>query len=198
MGKLIVSENVSLDGVVQDPTGEEGFRHGGWFSRVGREDREEWAQVVFEEALSATGLLLGRRSYEYFERRWTSRSGALADRLNSLPKYVLSSTLVDPQWSNSRVLSGDAVNEVWKLKRAVDGHIVVYASRQLVQTLTEHDLVDELRLMVYPVVLGAGERLFGKTSDKKTIRALKMRTVGNGLVYLAYEFVRAPQTVEIL
>jgi len=190
MGKIVISENVSLDGVVQDPTGEEGFRHGGWFGQVGGKDREEWAKVEFEEALGAEALLLGRRSDEYFGPRWTGRSGEWADRLNGLPKYVVSSTLVNPEWSNSTVLKGDVVEEVSKLKQELDGDIVVYASRQLVHTLMEHDLVDELRLMVYPVVLGAGERLFGETSDKKSIRPLHARTVGDSLVYLTYEVVR--------
>ena len=190
MGKIVISENVSLNGVVQDPTGEEGFRHGGWFGQVGGKDREEWAKVEFEEALGAEALLLGRRSDEYFGPRWTGRSGEWADRLNGLPKYVVSSTLVNPEWSNSTVLKGDVVEEVSKLKQELDGDIVVYASRQLVHTLMEHDLVDELRLMVYPVVLGAGERLFGETSDKKSIRPLHARTVGDSLVYLTYEVVR--------
>jgi dihydrofolate reductase len=190
MGKIIVSENVSLDGVVQDPTGEEGFRHGGWFGQVGDKDREEWAKIEFEEALGAAALLLGRRSDEYFGTRWTGRSGEWADRLNSLPKYVVSSTLVSPEWTNSTVLTGDVVNEVSKLKQELDGEIVVYASRQLVHTLMEHDLVDELRLMVYPFVLGAGQRLFGETSDKKSIRPLHTRAVGDSLVYLTYELIR--------
>jgi dihydrofolate reductase len=190
MGKLVISENVSLDGVVQDPTGEEGFRHGGWFGQVGDKDREEWAKVEFEEALGAEALLLGRRSDEYFGPRWTGRSGEWADRLNSLPKYVVSSTLVNPEWSNSTVLKGEVVNEVSKLKQELDGEIIVYASRQLVHTLMEHDLVDELRLMVYPFVLGAGERLFGETSDKKSMRRLSTRTVGDGIAYLTYETVR--------
>ncbi len=190
MGKIVISENVSLDGVVQDPTGEEGFGHGGWFGQFGDKDREEWAKVEFDEALGAEALLLGRRSYEYFAARWPSRSGEWADRLNSLPKYVVSSTLVDPDWNNSTVLKGDAVNEVWKLKQELDGEIVVYASRQLVRTLMEHDLVDELRLMVYPVVLGAGERLFGETSDKKPVRLVDTRIVGDGLAFLTYKLVR--------
>jgi dihydrofolate reductase len=190
MGKIVISENVSLDGVVQDPTGEEGFRHGGWFGQVGDKDREEWARVEFEEALGAEALLLGRRSDEYFGPRWTGRSGEWADRLNGLPKYVVSSTLVNPEWSNSTVLKGEVVHEVSKLKQEIDGEIVVYASRQLVHTLMEHDLVDELRLMVYPFVLGAGERLFGETSDKKSIRPRYARTVGDSLVYLTYEVVR--------
>ena len=190
MGKIVISENVSLNGVVQDPTGEEGFRHGGWFGQVGDKDREEWAKVEFEEALGAEALLLGRRSDEYFGPRWTGRSGEWADRLNGLPKYVVSSTLVNPEWSNATVLKGDVVDEVSKLKQELAGEIVVYASRQLVHTLMEHNLVDELRLMVYPVVLGAGERLFGETSDKKSIRPLYARTVGDSLVYLTYEVVR--------
>jgi dihydrofolate reductase len=190
MGKIVVSENVSLDGVVQDPTGEEGFRHGGWFGQVSDKDREEWASLELEEALGAEALLLGRRSDKYFGPRWTGRSGEWADRLNGLPKYVVSSTLVSPEWSNSTVLSGDVVKEVSKLKQQLDGEIVVYASRQLVHTLMEHDLVDELRLMVYPVVLGAGERLFGETSDKKSIRPRNARTVGDSLVYLTYELVK--------
>ncbi len=190
MGKIVISENVSLDGVVQDPTGEEGFRHGGWFGQVGDKDREEWARVEFEEALGAEALLLGRRSDEYFGPRWTGRSGEWADRLNSVPKYVVSSTLEDPKWTNVTVLNGNVVDEVSKLKQEIDGDIVVYASRQLVHTLMEHDLVDELRLMVYPFVLGAGERLFGETSDKKSIRPLCTRTVGDSLVFLTYAVVR--------
>jgi dihydrofolate reductase len=190
MGKIVISENVSLDGVVQDPTGEEGFRHGGWFGQVGDKDREEWAKVEFEEALGAEALLLGRRSDEYFATRWAGRSGEWADRLNSLPKYVVSSTLAASRWDNSTILKGEVVNEVSKLRQELDGEIVVYASRQLVRTLMEHDLVDGLRLMVYPVVLGAGERLFGETSDKRSMRLLDTRTVGDGLAFLSYEIVR--------
>jgi dihydrofolate reductase len=190
MGKIVVSENISLDGVVEDPTGEDGFRHGGWFDQFLDKDREAWAGVECAEALGAEALLLGRRSDEYFGVRWSSRSGEWADRLNSLPKYVVSSTLVDPAWTNSTVLKGEVVNEVSKLKQEIQGEIVVYASRPLVRTLMEHDLVDELRLMVFPVVLGAGERLFGETSDKKPMRLLGTRTVGNGLAYLTYELVQ--------
>jgi dihydrofolate reductase len=146
--------------------------------------------VEFAEALGAAAVLLGRRSDEYFGTRWSSRSGEWADRLNSLPKYIVSSTLVDPAWTNATVLKGDVVSEVSKLKRELDGEIVVYASRPLVQTLMEYDLVDELRLMVYPVVLGAGERLFGVTTDKKPLRLLDARRVGDGLAYLTYGLVR--------
>jgi dihydrofolate reductase len=190
MGKIVVSENVSLDGIVQDPTGEEGFRHGGWFRQAGDRDRAEWAEVESAEALATEALLLGRRSYEWFAARWPSRTGAWADRLNSLPKYVVSSTLEDPGWNNTTVLEGEVVSEVSKLRQRLDGDIVVYASFRLVRTLMEHDLVDELRLMVYPVVLGAGERLFGDTGDKKPLRLLSTRTVGDGLAHLTYALVR--------
>jgi dihydrofolate reductase len=190
MGKIIISENVSLDGVIQDPAGDEGFQRGGWVGRVGDRGREEAAQVLLEEALGTEAMLLGRRSYEFLAARWPSRTGALADRLNSKPKYVVSSTLQDPAWNNTTVLKGNVVNEVSKLKQQLAGDIVVPASFQLVRTLIEHDLVDELRLMIYPVVLGAGERLFGETSDKKPLRLISTRTVGNDLVYLTYQPVR--------
>ena len=190
MGKIVISTNVSFDGVVQDPDGLEGFRLGGWFGRFGGKDLEEWAKVEFEEALGAEALLLGRRSDEWFAARWLSKSGAWADRLNSMPKYVVSSTLQEPKWSNSTVLNGDVVSEVSKLKRELEGDIVVYASYQLGRTLIEHDLVDELRLVVYPVVLGAGERLFGETSDKKPLRLVDTKTIGDGLIFLTYTFVR--------
>jgi len=190
MGKIIVSENVSLDGVVQDPTGEEGFRHGGWFGQVGDRDREGWAKVGSEEALRAEALLLGRRSDEWLAARWLSRSGDWADRLNSLPKYVVSSTLEAPKWTNGTILKGDVVSEVSKLKQELSGEIVVPASIQLAQTLIEHDLVDELRLMIYPFVLGTGERLFAETGDKKTLRLVDTRTVGDSLAFLTYEVVR--------
>jgi dihydrofolate reductase len=189
MGKIVVSENVSLDGVVQDPTGEEGFRHGGWFDQIGDTDREEWAKAELKESLGAEALLMGRRSDEYFGPRWTGRSGEWADRLNGLPKYVVSSTLVNPKWGNSTVLKGEVVDEVSKLKQKLDGEIVVYASRQLVHTLMEHDLVDEVRLMIYPVVLGTGKRLFGETSDKKPMRLVNAETVGDSLAFLTYERV---------
>jgi dihydrofolate reductase len=188
MGRIVISENVSLDGVVQDPAGDEGFRLGGWVGQL--KSREEVAKVKLDEALGTEALLLGRRSYEWFAARWPSRSGELADRLNSLPKYVVSSTLVDPDWNNSTVLKGEVVNEVSKLKQALNGDIVVYASFQLTHTLLEHDLVDELRLMIYPVALGAGERLFGETSDKKPMRLVDTQTLGDGLAYLTYELVR--------
>lgn len=193
MGRIVMSgpQNVSLDGVVQDPDGQEGFGLGGWFVQFGGKDLDEWNKLALEEALRAEAWLLGRRSYEFFGLRWQPRSGELADRLNSMPKYVVSSTLEAPTWNNSTVLKGDVVTEVSKLKQELDGEIVVPASHQLGRTLIEHDLVDELRLVVFPVVLGAGERLFGETSDKKPVRLLDTRTVGDGLAYLDYELVRS-------
>lgn len=193
MGKIVISENVSLDGVVQDPTGEEGFRHGGWFGRMADKDRLEWTKVEFDEALGTEALLLGRRSYEWFAARWPSRSGAWAERLNTLPKYVVSSTLVDPEWNNSTVLDGEVVPEVSKLKQEVDGDIVVHGSPQLVQTLVENDLVDEYHLMVFPVVLGTGKRLFGETSDKKSLRLVDSKFVGDGVAILTYQPAGAVQ-----
>src|ERR671925_1848081 len=170
MGKIVVSENVTLDGVVEDPAGVEGFGRGGWVGRIGERDREEAAKVLLDEALGAEAQLYGRRTYEFLAARWPSRSGELADRLNEMPKYVVSSTMKDPDWNNSTVLAGDVVQEVSKLKEELDGEIVVAGSIRLVRTLIENDLVDELRLMIYPVVLGAGERLFGDTSQEKPLR----------------------------
>jgi dihydrofolate reductase len=190
MGRIVVSTNVSLDGVVQDPDGEEGFRLGGWFRQFGGEDLAPWAEVLAAEADDTEALLLGRRTDEWFATRWLGRDGAWADTLNRLPKYVVSSTLEHAHWSNATVLTGDVVEEVSKLKRELDGDIVVYASYQLDRALLEHDLVDELRLFVFPVVLGAGERLFGELSDKKPMRLISTRTIGQGLPFLTYEMVR--------
>ena len=190
MGKIIVSENVSLDGVVQDPTGDEGTSFGGWFLQIGDKDHEAWAKAGFGEVMAAEAMLLGRRSDEWLATRWLSRTGAWADRLNTMPKYVVSSTIEKAKWTNSTVLKGDVVSEVSKLKQELDGDIVVYASFQLVRTLMENDLVDEVRLMVYPVVLGVGERIFSETSDKKPMRLIDTWTVGDSLAYLAYEFIR--------
>ena len=188
MGRIVISENMSLDGVVQDPAGDEGFARGGWVGLL--KDRPELSEIALEEAWGAEALLLGRRSYEWFAKRWPSRSGELADRLNSVPKYVVSSTLEDPVWNNSTVLTGDVVNEVAKLKQEIDGDIIVPGSFQLLRTLIEHDLVDELRLKIFPVVLGAGERLFTETSDKKQMRLVDSQTLGEGIAYLTYELVR--------
>ena len=191
MGTLVISENVTVDGVIQDPTGDEGFGRGGWANQISAKDREAWVKVLLNEALTAEAQLLGRRSYEFFASRFPSRSGEWAERLNSMPKYVVSSTLADPAWNNTIILTGDVVDEVSKLKRALDGEIVVYASAQLVATLVDHDLVDELRLIVYPVALGSGERLFGETGDTKPMRLIGTEMIGDGLISLAYELDRA-------
>src|SRR4030095_1259171 len=195
MGKIIISDNVSLDGVVQDPAGDEGFSRGGWVGLI--KDRPELNQLTLDAALGAhaqplgaEAQLMGRRTYDWFAARWPSRSGELADRLNTMPKYVVSSTLQDPDWNNSRVLRGDVIHEVSRLKQELDGDIVVPASFQLVRTLLEHDLVDGLRLKIYPVVLGAGERLFGETSDQKPMRLVDTYTVDGDVVFLTYEVVR--------
>src|SRR5213592_1958307 len=189
MGKIVVSENVTLDGVVQDPAGAEGFGRGGWVGRIGERGREEAAKVLLDEALRAEAQLFGRRTYEFLAARWPARSGKLSDRLNEMPKYVVSSTMKDPDWNNSTVLAGDVTQEVSKLKQELDGEIVVAGSIRLVRTLMDNDLVDELRLMIYPVVLGAGERLFGETSDQRPLRLVEIRIVAD-LAYLTYEVVR--------
>jgi dihydrofolate reductase len=192
MGTIVMSgpQNITLDGVVQDPDGAEGFKLGGWFGEFGGKDLEEWTKVALDEALGAEAWLLGRRSYEFFGQRWQSRSGEVADRLNTMPKYVVSSTLQQADWKNSTVLRGDPVTEVAKLKHELDGEIVVPASYQLGRTLIEHDLVDELRLVMFPVVLGTGEHFFGETSERKPMRLVKVQTIGEGLVYLNYKFLR--------
>jgi dihydrofolate reductase len=191
MGKIVVSTNASLDGVVQDPDGKEGSRLGGWFAQFGGKDLEPWARILYEEALGTDALLLGRHSDEWFAERWLSRDDEWAVRLNSLPKYVVSSTIDHPRWGNGTVLKGDVVDEVSKLKRQLDGEIVVYASYQLARTLIDNDLVDELRLVIFPVVLGTGERLFGETDDQKPMRLVDITTIGDGLARLRYELAPA-------
>ena len=166
----------------------EGFRRGGWFFETDR--GEDGEKFTLDKALDTEALLLGRRTYEFFAATWPSRGGELADKMNSLPKYVVSSTLEDPDWNNSTVVKGDVVDEVSTLKQELDGEIVVLGSPQLARALIEHDLVDELRLMIYPVLLGAGARLFGETIDKKPIRLVDTQTVGDSIVILSYEPVR--------
>ena len=191
MGKIIVSENVSLDGIMQDPTGEEGYKFGGWFSQMPDNVRAEWAAIEYQEALDTAAWLVGRGSYSWFAKRWADRPGEWADRLRAVPKYVVSSTLEDAtEWSNSSVLRGDVIEQVTTLKQGVDGDILVYASGPLVQTLMEHDLVDELRLTTYPFVLGTGERLFRETSDQKPVRLVSVRDIGGYLALLTYQPVR--------
>ncbi|HEX6525646.1 MAG TPA: dihydrofolate reductase family protein [Streptosporangiaceae bacterium] len=191
MGRIVVSENVSLDGIMQDPTGEEGFKFGGWFDQMPDDVRAEWAKVEYQEALDSAAWLVGRRTYSYFAERWTDQPGEWADRLRTIPKYVVSSTLDDAtEWANSTVLKGDVVEQATKLKQTVDGDILVYGSGPLVQMLMEHDLVDELRLMTHPFVLGTGERLFRETSDHKPVRLVNIRAIGNSLALLIYQPVR--------
>ncbi len=192
MGTIVISENVSLDGVAEDPTGDEGRPHGGWFNQISEQDRQAWAQTEFAEVMNASAILIGRRSYEYFASRWPSRTGEWADRLNTMPKYVVSSTLTDPEWTNSTVLTGDVVSAVTSLRQRLDGEIVVYASRPLVRTLLEHDLADELRLIVFPVVLGSGEPLLGETTERKPLRLLGSEILGDGLTRVSYQLVRSP------
>src|SRR5215213_2818913 len=170
MGRIVISEFVSLDGVIEDPGGAEGFRHGGWTFAFNTGD--EGNKFKLDETLGAEALLLGRVTYDGFAAAWPTMEGTgeFGEKMNGMPKYVVSSTLGEPEWSNSTVLRGDVAEEVAKLKREIDGVILVAGSAQLAQGLIEHDLVDELRLMVFPVVLGTGKRLFGETSDKKPMR----------------------------
>ena len=184
MGRIVVTEFVSLDGVMEDPGGSENFGQGGWSFKISRGD--EGDKFKLDEAFSSEALLLGRVTYEGFAAAWPSREGEFADKFNSMPKYVVSSTLDEPEWNNSTVLKGDITEEVGKLRREQEGDIVVHGSAKLVQTLIEHDLVDELRLMVYPVVLGSGKRLFGDTSDGKPLRLVDSKVVGDGVAILIY------------
>jgi dihydrofolate reductase len=185
MARIVVTEFVSLDGVMEDPGGAEDFRHGGWAFEFSR--GEEGDQFKLDETLASEALLLGRLTYEGFAAAWPSRDGEFADKFNSMPKYVVSSTLDSPDWSNTKVLNGDVKEEVAKLKDEQSGDIVVHGSAQLVQALLEEGLVDELRLMVFPVVLGSGKRLFGETGDKKPLRLVDARTVGDGVSILVYQ-----------
>ena len=189
MGRIVVTEFVSLDGVMEDPGGAEDFEYGGWTFEI---DRGEGDKFKLDETLSSEALLLGRKTYEGFAAAWPSRTDEVgfADKFNSMPKYVVSSTLENPEWNNTTVLKGDPVEEVSKLRQRPGGDIVVHGSAQLVQTLLEHDLVDELRLMIYPVVLGTGKRLFGETSDKRRLRLTDSKTVGDGITICIYEPAR--------
>jgi dihydrofolate reductase len=184
MGRIVVTEFVSLDGVMQAPGGGEDFKHAGWTFEIDR--GEEGEKFKLDETMDTEALLLGRVTYEGFAAAWPSVEGEFADKFNTMPKYVVSSTLVEPEWNNSTVLKGDVVEEVSKLRDGLAGDIVVHGSAQLVQTLIEHDLVDELRLMVFPVVLGTGKRLFGETSDKKRLELTNSKAVGDGVAILVY------------
>ena len=185
MGRIVVTEFISLDGVVEDPGGAEDYKYGGWSFEISR--GEEGDKFKLDETLGSQALLLGRVTYEGFAKAWPSRDGEFADKFNGMRKYVVSSTLKDPEWTNSEVLDGDMAESVAKLKHEQDGDIVVHGSPQLVQGLIEHGLVDELRLMVYPVVLGRGKRLFGETSDKHNLRLTDSKVVGDGVNILVYQ-----------
>jgi dihydrofolate reductase len=185
MGKIVVTEFISLDGVIEDPGGSEDYKYGGWAFEFSRGDDGD--RFKLDETMDSEALLLGRKTYEGFAAAWPSREGEFADKFNSMPKYVVSSTLTDPEWTNSTVLSGDLATEVSKLKEELDGDIVVHGSAQLAQALVDQGLVDELRLMVFPVVLGTGKRLFGETSDKRPLRLADSKVVGDGVAILTYE-----------
>jgi dihydrofolate reductase len=187
VGRIVVTEFVSLDGVMEDPGGAEGYEHGGWSFQVSRGD--EGDKFKLDELLEAEAQLLGRVTYQGFAKAWPSITdeAGFAEKMNTMPKYVVSSTLTDPEWQNTTVLNGDVAQEVSKLKQEVDGNILVAGSAQLVQALIAHDLVDELRLMVYPVVLGSGKSLFGETSDTKALRLADSKVVGDGVQILVYE-----------
>ena len=187
MARIIVSENVTVDGVVDDPNGEDATAHGGWFSFRDDGDRQAWADLELAEAEDSSALLLGRRSDEQFSARWSGRDGDWALRLNAMPKFVVSSTRAKPVWSNSTVLSGDPAAQVARLKRELDGDIVVYGSLRLVRTLLDSSLVDELRLLVHPVVAGEGRRLFPRSDALELIDA---RTIGSRMVLMRYGFSR--------
>jgi dihydrofolate reductase len=184
MGRIVVTEFVSMDGVMEDPGGAESFRHGGWSFEVSRGD--EGDKFKLDETMASDALLLGRATYEGFAEAWPSRDGEFADKFNAMPKYVVSATLENPEWTNSTVLEGDLGEAVAKLKQEHEGDIVVHGSATLVQALVENGLVDELRLMVYPVVLGTGKRVFGETSDKRRFELVDSKVVGDGVVILVY------------
>jgi dihydrofolate reductase len=185
MGRIVVTEFISLDGVIEAPGGGEGFKHDGWSFEIDRGD--EGNRFKLDETMASEALLLGRRTYEGFAAAWPSRNGEFADKFNSMPKYVVSSTLESPEWANTTVLAGDLGEAVSRVREAHGGDVVVHGSAQLVQGLLDRDLVDELRLMVFPVVLGAGKRLFGETSDKKRLRLTSSQSVGDGVTILVYE-----------
>ena len=184
MGKIVVTEFVSLDGVMEDPGGAEDFKYGGWTFEIERGD--EGNKFKVDETMNSEALLLGRKTYEGFAEAWPQRDGEFADRFNNMPKYVVSSTLKDPDWTNTTVLDGDLAESVGKLRDELDGDIVVHGSAQLVQGLIDNGLVDELRLMVFPVVLGSGKRLFGETSDKHSLKLTDSKIVGDGVAILTY------------
>jgi dihydrofolate reductase len=185
MGRIVVTEFVSIDGVMEDPGGSENFKHGGWSFKFDRGD--EGNQFKADETMGAAAMLLGRKTYEGFAEAWPSREGEFADKFNSMPKYVVSSTLSDPEWTNTTVLDGDVPEAVARVRDEVDGDVIVHGSAQLVHALLENDLVDELRLMIFPVVLGSGKRVYGETSDMRTLRLADSKAVGDGVLLVVYQ-----------
>lgn len=185
MGRIVVTEFVSLDGVMEDPGGAEGYKHGGWTFAIDR--GADGDAFKLDEVRAAEALLLGRVTYERFAEAWPTREGEFAEKFNAMPKYVVSSTLGDPSWNNTTVLAGEVAQAIGRLREEFAGELLVNGSARLVQTLIEHDLVDELRLMVFPVLLGAGRRLFGETAEKKPMRMTSSRTVGDGVAIFTYE-----------
>jgi dihydrofolate reductase len=198
MGTLIVSTNTTLDGVTEDPDGSEGSQHGRWWAHVSATDREAWVEAETKEVRRASALLIGRRSYEFFASRWATRAGDLAERMNAIPKFVTSSTLTDPTWNNAQVLTGPLPDEVTKLKASIDGEILVYGSAALVHALFEHGLVDALRIIIFPSVVGAGARLFEPGGPTVPLRLVEQRIIGDNLAYVAHEVVHSPRRPEEL
>ena len=187
--RIVVTEFASLDGVMQAPGGEPDFKYPGWTFEFDRGD--DGNQFKLDETRQADGLLIGRRTYESFAGAWPEREGEFADKFNTMPKYVVSSTLEDPEWNNTTVLKGEVVDEATKLKEQLDGIVQTPGSLRLVQALLQHDLVDELHLMVFPVILGTGRRLFGDTTDKTDWRLTEAKPVGpDGVLVLIYERAR--------
>jgi dihydrofolate reductase len=185
MGRIVITEFVSLDGVMEDPGGAEQFEHGGWSFEFARGEAGD--RFKLDETMGSAALLLGRVTYEGFADAWPSRDGEFADKFNTMPKYVVSSTLHDPEWTNTTVISGDDLaTAVGRLKTELDGDVVVHGSASLAQALLAQDLVDELRLMVFPVVLGTGKRLFAEGSGKKALALVDSKTVGDGVTILVY------------
>jgi dihydrofolate reductase len=184
VGRIVVTEFVSLDGVMEDPGGAEDFKYGGWSFEISR--GEEGDKFKLDETFDTEALLLGRVTYDGFADAWPQRDGDFADKFNNMPKYVVGAGADPGRWNNVTVLEGDPVQAVSRLRDEVEGNIAVHGSAQLAQTLLEHDLVDELRLMVYPVVLGEGKRIFGKTNGKKSLRLTDSKVVGDGVLILTY------------
>lgn len=185
MGRIIITEFISMDGVMEAPGGDDGFVRGQWTFEFDRGERAD--KFKHDETMNAHALLLGRRTYSGFSQAWPKMQGAFADRFNTMPKYVVSSTLSDPDWGETTVITGDVEGEIAQLKESLDGDLIVHGSRQLAQTLIEAGLADQLNLMVFPVVLGVGTKLFADSEDSKKWRLASSETSGEGILLLVYE-----------